>query len=226
MKRSNKINAIRIVWLGLSDFYETWELQKRLSEKIAKGEAPETILLLEHNNVYTLGRRGKSEDILLQAKELDSMGIKVHKIDRGGEATYHGPGQLVGYPILNVRKLGGPLRLVCILQNSIISSLSDFGIVANCENKPTGVWVQDAKIGAIGLRVSKGISTHGFALNVSPDLTLFDHIVPCGMPGIPVTSMEKLLTKVDLVDCASNISTHLAQELGRTEYWADKADLI
>ena len=226
MKTLNKAKDIRVVWMGESDFQETWDLQKRLSDQIAKGEAPETILLLEHNNVYTLGRRGKREDILLQNAELDAMGIEVHQIDRGGEVSYHGPGQLVVYPILDVRKLGGPLRLVCALQNAMISSLSDFGISAICENKPTGVWVQDAKIGAIGLRVSKGFSTHGFALNVSPDLRFFEHIVPCGMPGITVTSMEKLLTKVDLVDFARAISKNLTKEIGRQECWADKTDMV
>ena len=182
MKTLNKAKDIRVVWMGESDFQETWDLQKRLSDQIAKGEAPETILLLEHNNVYTLGRRGKREDILLQNAELDAMGIEVHQIDRGGEVTYHGPGQLVGYPILDVRKLGGPLRLDCALQNAMLIPFSDFGISAICEHKPTGVWVQDATIGAIGLRVSKGFSTHGFALNVSPELRFFVHIVPCGMP--------------------------------------------
>ena len=226
MTTCNNTNQIRVVWLGHSDFSETWELQKRLSEQIAKGEVPETVLLLEHNNVYTLGRRGKVEDVLLPAAELNSMGIELHQIDRGGEVTYHGPGQLVGYPILDVRKLGGPLRLVCALQNTMISSLSEFGIEAICDNKPTGVWVQEAKIGAIGLRVSKGLSTHGFALNVSPDLSFFDNIVPCGMPGIEVTSMEKLSVSVDLFDFAKTVSKYLAENLGKDLCWADKKEVI
>ena len=154
------------------------------------------------------------------------MGIEVHKIDRGGEVTYHGPGQLVGYPILDVRKLGGPLRLVCALQNTMVSSLSDYGIEAICENKPTGVWVQDLKIGAIGLRVSKGFSTHGFALNVSPDLRFFDHIVPCGMPRIQVTSMKEFSVKVSVFDFAKTVSRYLAENLGRNLYWSNKEDLI
>lgn len=226
IRNCNNTNDIRVIWLGPSDFNETWELQKRLSQKIANGEAPETVLLLEHNNVYTLGRRGKDEDILLPVSELNSMGIEVHKIDRGGEVTYHGPGQLVGYPILDVRKLGGPLRLVCALQNTMVSSLSDYGIEAICENKPTGVWVQDLKIGAIGLRVSKGFSTHGFALNVSPDLRFFDHIVPCGMPGIQVTSMKEFSVKVTVFDFAKIVSKYLAENLGRNLYWPNKEDLI
>ena len=225
IRNSNNTTDIRVVWLGSSDFNETWELQKRLSKKIANGEAPETILLLEHNNVYTLGRRGKEEDILLPVCELNSMGRQVHKIDRGGEVTYHGPGQLVGYPILDVRKLGGPLRLVCALQKTMVSSLSDYGIEAICENKPTGVWVDDLKIGAIGLRVSKGFSTHGFALNVSPDLSFFDHIVPCGMPGIKVTSMKEFSVKLSVFDFAKTISHYLSEHLGRTLYWPDTEDL-
>ena len=165
------------------------------------------------------------KDILLPASELTSMGIEVHKIDRGGEVTYHGPGQLVGYPILDVRKLGGPLRLVCALQKTMVSSLSDYGIEAICENKPTGVWVDDLKIGAIGLRVSKGFSTHGFALNVSPDLSFFDHIVPCGMPGIKVTSMKEFSVKLSVFDFAKTISHYLSEHLGRTLYWPDTEDL-
>ena len=226
MTTCNNTNQIRVVWLGHSDFSKTWELQKRLSEQIAKGEVPETVLLLEHNNVYTLGRRGKVEDVLLPAAELNSMGIELHQIDRGGEVTYHGPGQLVGYPILDVRKLGGPLRLVCALQNTMISSLSEFGIRAICDNKPTGVWVQEAKIGAIVLRVSKGLSTHGFALNVSPDLSFFDNIVPCGMPGIEVTSMEKLSVSVELFDFAKTVSKYLAENLGKDLCWANKTEVI
>jgi len=226
IRNCNNTNDIRVIWLGSSDFNETWELQKSLSQKISNSEAPETVLLLEHNNVYTLGRRGKDEDILLPVSELNSMGIEVHKIDRGGEVTYHGPGQLVGYPILDVRKLGGPLRLVCGLQNTMVSSLSDYGIEAICENKPTGVWVQDLKIGAIGLRVSKGFSTHGFALNVSPDLRFFDHIVPCGMPGIQVTSMKEFSVKVSVFDFAKTVSRYLAENLGRNLYWSNKEDLI
>jgi len=125
-----------------------------------------------------------------------------------------------------VRKLGGPLRLVCALQNTMISSLSEFGIRAICDNKPTGVWVQEAKIGAIGLRVSKGLSTHGFALNVSPDLSFFDNIVPCGMPGIEVTSMEKLSVSVELFDFAKTVSKYLAENLGKDLCWANKTEVI
>jgi len=223
---SNKNRDIRVIWLGLSDFTNTWEMQKDLLLEIASGIEPETVLMLEHNSVYTLGRRGKEEDILLSPDELNRLGIESHSIDRGGEVTYHGPGQLVVYPILDVRKIGGPLRLVCSFQETMINALSRFGIDSSCDNKPTGVWVQDLKIGVIGVRVSKGFSTHGFALNVSPDLSFFDHIIPCGMPGSRVTSMRDLSVEVSVFEFAQVVSGCLAKSIDRNLYWSDKEDLI
>ena len=222
---SNKHKDIRAIWLGPSDFMETWTLQKRLAVQISEGLEPETLLLLEHNNVYTLGRRGTTDDILLSSKKLRDMGIEVHHIDRGGQVTYHGPGQLVAYTILNVKNIGGPLRLICALQETMLDALSKFGISANCANRPTGVWVEDSKIGAIGLRVSKGYSTHGFALNVSPDLKLFDHIIPCGMTGAKVTSLEELSVDVSVTTFAKTVADSLGKSLKRNIFWAEQRKL-
>ena len=165
-------------------------LQKRLHGEVVSGSLPGVLLLLEHPHIFTLGRRGRPDDILADAEELKALGAAVRRTDRGGEVTYHGPGQLVGYPILDLRKLAaGPLDYVRRLERVLIATLADFGIRGESEDRPTGVWAGNAKIAAIGVKISRGVTTHGFALNVDPDLTYFDRIVPCGMPDVPVTSM-------------------------------------
>ena len=180
--------------LGLLDYQAAYDLQRRLHAQVVAGELPDLLLLLEHPHVYTLGRRGQQSHILASNDALIQLGVDTHFTDRGGETTYHGPGQLVGYPIVNLRRWGGGVRkYVETLEQVLIGTLSEFGITAHSEGKPTGVWVEDAKIAAIGVRVSRSVTMHGFALNVSPDLSFFDHIVPCGMPGARVTSMAQEL---------------------------------
>ncbi len=180
--------------LGIVDYRAAFTLQRRLHEHVAVDDLPGVLLLLEHPHVYTLGRRGSRDDILVTQDRLAELGVEVHHADRGGEVTYHGPGQLVGYPVVNLRKWGdGPLRFVRALEAVLIATLNEFGIKAGSEQRPTGVWVGDAKISAIGVKVSRGVATHGFALNVGPDLSYFDHIVPCGMPDGRVASMESVL---------------------------------
>lgn len=178
-------------WLGLVPYREAWDIQLRTHEEVADGRRPDTLLLVEHPHVYTLGRRGQERDILVDASELARLGVEVHHTDRGGEVTYHGPGQLVGYPILNLHRWGGgPLKYVRALERVLIETLAEFGVSAESEGHPTGVWVEDRKIAAIGVKVSRRVTTHGFALNVCPDLSYFDHIVPCGMPESRVTSLS------------------------------------
>ena len=180
--------------LGLLDYQAAYDLQRRLHAQVVAGELPDLLLLLEHPHVYTLGRRGQQSHILASDEALTQLGVETHFTDRGGETTYHGPGQLVGYPIVNLRRWGGGVRkYVETLEQVLIGTLSEFGITAHSEGKPTGVWVEDAKIAAIGVRVSRSVTMHGFALNVCPDLSFFDHIVPCGMPGARVTSMAQEL---------------------------------
>ena len=180
--------------LGLLDYQAAYDLQRRLHAQVVAGELPDLLLLLEHPHVYTLGRRGQQSHILAPDDMLTQLGVETHFTDRGGETTYHGPGQVVGYPIVNLRRWGGGVRkYVETLEQVLIGTLSEFGITAHSEGKPTGVWVEDAKIAAIGVRVSRSVTMHGFALNVSPDLSFFDHIVPCGMPGARVTSMAQEL---------------------------------
>jgi len=190
--------------LGPVGYAAGLDLQRQLHARVADGEMDGALLLLEHSHVYTLGRRGKLDDLLAPEDRLSSLGAEVHHVDRGGEVTYHGPGQLVGYPIVDLRRLRmRPLEYVRSLERLLIETLSDFGIAAEAEGHPTGVWTGGAKIAAIGVRVSRGVTTHGFALNVSPDLGYFEHIVPCGIQDCRVTSMESEGVSARVSDVAS-----------------------
>ena len=190
-----------VSFLGRVPYRDAWALQCELHERVATGQVPSQLLLLEHPNVYTLGRRGRESDVLADAKRLAELGAEVHATDRGGEATYHGPGQLVGYPVVNLRKAGGgPLRYVRALERVLIETLAEFGIAGESEDRPTGVWIGDAKIAAIGVKISRGVTMHGFALNVDPDVSYFEHIVPCGIPEGSVTSMSALLARHVSID--------------------------
>lgn len=181
------------VRLGVTDYIEAWQLQRDIAGQRGGSSLPDTLLLLEHPHTYTLGRRAKESDVLLGDEALEKLGVRVHRVDRGGEVTYHGPGQIVGYPIVEIRPFGGPVRYVHTLETVLINVLKDFGLEAERDDDFTGVWVDQEKIAAIGVRVSRGITTHGFALNVNPDLSYFRHIVPCGIQDGAVTSMERLL---------------------------------
>lgn len=199
-------------YLGMVDYESTWDLQKHLAASMRSN----TFLLLEHPHTITLGRRGVQADIRTSKESLDTMGIAVHHIDRGGEVTYHGPGQLIGYPILDLRSIGkGPLEYVRALEETLLLSLSNFGISANLIEGKTGVWVNDQKIAAIGIKVSKGVTTHGFALNINTSLKHFDLIVPCGMPDCMVTSIEQLLgSSIDIENVIRSVVTNFEQTMG------------
>ena len=213
--------------LGQMAYSPMWDMQKSLHQKVADGELPNLLLLLEHPHVYTLGKRGDSSDILASPEKLKELGVEVHRIDRGGEVTYHGPGQLVGYPIVNLRRWGGgPLKYVQTLEAVIISTLAEFGVRAESEDRPTGVWAGDAKIAAIGVKVSRGVTMHGFALNVNPNLSYFDHIVPCGMPDGRVTSMASALSKdVDVQQVLPALARHFGRAFGWTMEWSTVEEL-
>ena len=171
-----------------------WDLQKALLAARVEQEVPDLLLLVEHPPVYTIGRRGGDEHLLVGPTFLESKGAEVHHIDRGGDITFHGPGQLVGYPILDLtehrRDVHWYLRQ---LEESLIRTLAEFGIEAGRQQGLTGVWIGDEKVAAIGIKVSRWVTMHGFALNVTTDLRYFDYIVPCGIPDKKVTSMERLL---------------------------------
>ena len=202
------------VELGSLDYPAALALQRDLHRRVASGDLPALLLLLQHPHVYTLGRRGSETDILAPDEALRELNADVYHTDRGGEATYHGPGQLVGYPILDLRAAGlGPLAYVRALEEIIISTLAELGIPATAGDKPTGVWVGDAKIAAIGVRVSRGATMHGFALNVNPDLSYFNHVVPCGMPNASVTSIAEQGLELEIPGVIDILMKHFANVL-------------
>ena len=180
--------------LGLIPYREAWELQRRLAEQRRTGEIPDTLLLLQHPHTYTIGRSGSRDHVFLSDVQLAARGITCLEVDRGGDVTYHGPGQLVGYPIVDLGlkpDVGAYLRG---LEGCLIDVLAGFGISAARLPGFTGVWIEgERKIAAIGVKVASGITTHGFALNVSTDLSLFAHILPCGIRDKGVTSMAREL---------------------------------
>ena len=183
----------QVITLGTVEYRRAWELQTELVTAVHDGRQPNTLLLLEHPHVYTRGRLAQPDHIRLTPAQLEAQSIEVVDTDRGGLVTYHGPGQLVAYPVVNLREWGGPLKYVRTLEQIIVKALADFGIVAGVEEGLTGVWVGQAKIAAIGVKISRGVAHHGFAINVNPDLTKFSHIIPCGITDRPVTSMAEVL---------------------------------
>ena len=178
--------------MGTLEYRRAWDFQVMLAAAVYAGEQPNTLLLLEHPPVYTRGRLSRPEHILLEPEELQKLGIGVFDTDRGGQVTYHGPGQLVGYPVVDLRNWGGPLKYVRTLERIIVSTLADFDVSAGTVDGITGVWAEDAKVAAIGVKISRGIAYHGFAINVNTDLSYYDHIVPCGIEDRAVTSMAEL----------------------------------
>ena len=179
-------------WLGRVPYRPAFELQQIVAQLRAEQKLLDTLLLLEHEHVYTLGRRAPEEEILLDTAALAERGVSVERTDRGGRVTYHGPGQLVGYPIvkLETADLVGYVRA---LERAMIAVAADFGVDAGTVEGLTGIWTGDRKLGAIGIHVSRGITTHGFALNVNTDLSMFNGIVPCGIVDRGVTSLAELL---------------------------------
>jgi lipoate-protein ligase B len=183
-----------VVRLGVTDYMEGWELQKRLAEQVKQDSTAGWLLLLEHPHTYTFGRAGNAENLRLSEQELADIGAKVYWVDRGGDVTYHGPGQLVGYPIVDLHRWnGGPRWFVAALEAALIEALAVFGVRAETVEGRPGVWAGNEKLAAIGLHISQGVTTHGFALNVDPDLSYFGHIYSCGLADAGVTSISRLL---------------------------------
>lgn len=183
------IPSHNILDLGLSDFNETWELQKELQTKRIKNEIEDHLILVEHPLVYTLGKNAPKEHLLNMVKD-----IPVVQTDRGGNITFHGPGQLVGYPILDLnhykRSITWYMRK---LEQLIIDTLNEYGIIAGRKKSLTGVWVKDKKIAALGVRISKWVTMHGFSINVNPNLEYYKSIIPCGIEDYGITSMEDIM---------------------------------
>jgi lipoyl(octanoyl) transferase len=202
------------VWLGRVSYRPAFELQQIVAQLRAEEKLADTLLLLEHDHVYTLGRRAPEEEILLDREALAERGIAVERTDRGGRVTYHGPGQLVGYPIVRLATadLVGYVRS---LERAMVEVCGDFGVDAGAVDGLTGIWCGDRKIGAIGIHVSRGVTTHGFALNVNTDLTMFNGIVPCGIVDRGVTSLSEILGgEVAMEDVVRATMKRVGESLG------------
>ena len=185
-----------LVHLGQTKYLEVLDLQHQLVKLRQEGEVPDVLLLVEHEPVITLGRRGSTANILSTAEELVSQGIQIHQVERGGDVTYHGPGQLVAYPIIHLTQREISIRTyVHILEEIIIQTLDDFDIRAGRVPQHRGVWVRNLKVAALGVAIRRWVSFHGFALNVSPNLDHYCHIKPCELGHELVTSMASLLGK-------------------------------
>jgi len=188
------MNVVTVYKLGKVHYKKALDLQVAILNKIKSGEAGDTLLLLEHPPTFTIGRIGKTENLLKNQEELAKSGIHFEIVGRGGDITYHGPGQLVGYPIVDLSHYKRDVHLFLRnIEETIINALSNFNIAAERKKGYTGVWVRDEKIASIGIGVKKWITHHGFALNVNTDLSYFDMIVPCGIPDVRITSIKKAL---------------------------------
>jgi lipoyl(octanoyl) transferase len=197
--------------LGRIDYAAALDLQRRLVVERQQGLIPDQLLLLEHSHVVTLGRNGHRENLLASDDVLARAGVEFHATDRGGDITYHGPGQLIGYPILDLRDWKRDVAAyVRALEEVIIATLADFGIAAGRIPSLTGVWVDGRKIAAIGVHISRWVTSHGFALNVSTDLSYFQYIVPCGLTK-PVTSMAALGVRASLEDVGYTLAAHFGR---------------
>jgi lipoyl(octanoyl) transferase len=232
---------MRSAWLGRVEYMDALKLQRSLFDMRKSGDVPDTLLMLEHEPVYTLGRRAMQDHVLADPATLAKIGVEVVETDRGGEVTYHGPGQLVMYPIISLREAElGPVAYVRILEQVGIDTLRQYGINGHRVVGKTGVWVggepgskpvegdnpAGRKIAAMGVRVSAGVAMHGLALNVSTDLSYFNHIVPCGMPSLPVTSIAAESGTIPTVSSVAEFSSGLlAKMLQRTLVNVNSASL-
>ena len=231
------MKELLVVDLGLMEYGAAWELQRRAVAARKAGAVPDLLLLCEHPHVITLGRSGKISNLRAPDQMLRQMGVSFFETNRGGDITYHGPGQLVGYPILNLNEIRRDVAwYVRSLEEAMIRATADFGIASKRVAGWTGVWVEvssrasekdaeevdegkevedEEKIGAIGVHLSRWVTSHGFAYNVSTDLRYFDLIVPCGIAGKRAASLEKLLgRRVELKEVAPRIAAHLGEIFG------------
>jgi len=206
-------NQLKVTELGVVNYLSAWKLQKQIHQDVVNLQSENTLLLLEHPSVYTAGRRTEILD-----RPLDE--TPVIDVDRGGKITWHGPGQLVGYPIVKLKNSTDVVGFVRELETALISVCAEFGIKADRYCERSGVWVRDdksdRKIAAIGLRVAKGVTMHGFALNVNPDLSAYEKIIPCGISGAKVTSLSaELGSEITINEVLPVIKKHIQPMLDR-----------
>jgi lipoyl(octanoyl) transferase len=203
------MNRLSVTDLGADQEYgEVLVLQERLHARRISGEITDTLLLLEHSPVYTLGRSAETANLLMSDEALRSAGIAKFETRRGGDVTYHGPGQLVGYPIIHLAEKGlKVLEFVEGIEEALMRAASGFGVAAGRDRRNRGVWIGDDKLAALGIMVSRQVTMHGFALNVNTDLNLYRGIVPCGLRGAGVTSLARALGRdVDMQDVKTSVA--------------------
>ncbi len=213
------MDNFKVYKLGLVPYDKALGIQLDLLERRKKGEIEDTLLLLEHPPTFTIGRRGNMGNLLAAEEYLAKEGIKLEVISRGGDITFHGPGQLVGYPIMDLSNMGRDVhKYLRALEEVIISALEDYSIKARRIEDVTGVWVKWHKIASIGVGVKRWITYHGFALNVNTDLSYFDKIVPCGIPDVQMTSVQRWLAKrgeIDMTDAEDSVVRAFSQVFNR-----------
>jgi lipoate-protein ligase B len=213
-----------VAQLGQIPYRDALAIQERLRSRRQAAQIEDALLLLEHPPVYTKGRRTKRGDLPMGEEWYRAQGIEICETDRGGRVTYHGPGQLVGYPIVRVGDVPAYVRS---LERAIIGALDEEGIAAEVREGLTGVWVGDAKIGSIGVHISRGVATHGFAVNVDNDLQPFEWIVPCGIDHVRMTSICREKGRAGNLDCfRRRAADRLARELGRRQRLVSLARLL
>jgi lipoyl(octanoyl) transferase len=226
------LKSCLIVELGLIGYSDAWALQKRLVSTRKANAVEDVLLLCEHPHVITLGRNGKREHLLASEHVLKQKGIELHATDRGGDITYHGPGQIIGYPILNL----GAIRrdvvwYVRMLEEAMIRATAEFGVSAGRLEGKTGIWVRTAtteeKLAAIGVHISRWVTSHGFAYNVSTDLRFFDLIIPCGIADRQATSLEKILGRsFERKEVAPQLVKHFGEVFGLEMTQASRQELL
>jgi lipoate-protein ligase B len=214
--------------LGRRPYRDTWELQRRLVASRQRNEIPDVLLFVEHPATYTLGRSGTKDHLLVDEARLSSLGAELVETDRGGDITFHGPGQVVGYPILDLRRWATDVHAYLrALEEVLILALGTFGIEAVREAGYTGVWHSRGKLAAIGVRVSRWVTSHGFALNVSTDLDYFRRIVPCGIVGRSVSSMTGVLdSSVSREAVRDELATRFGSVFQRAMTRVTETDLV
>lgn len=205
--------TIQVVRAGQQAYPESWELQRQLVLARRRDLVPDLLLLVEHSPTYTTGRGGQRSNLLIDDATLAEIGATFHHVDRGGDITFHGPGQLVGYVILDLAGAQRSVRrFVEQLEETIIATLQHYGLVGVIDPERPGVWIGQDKIAALGIAVSHGVTYHGFALNVDPDLRYFDYMIPCGIPDRGVTSLARHCDHpVSIDDVADHVIAHLGR---------------
>ena len=211
-----------IIDLGLMDYQKAWDLQHHLWSRRVEDELPDILLLLEHPHVITLGRRGNRSHLVATSEVLEGMKIPIFHVERGGDVTYHGPGQMVVYPILNLKEYGyRVVRYVDQLEEVVLRVLRDFGIEGRRDPSNRGVWVYEEKIASVGVAIKRRVSLHGIALNYETDLKYFDLINPCGLEGKKVTSMAEILgTEISRSRLLERVVLHFKEIFERN--WEEK----